>query len=240
MAGVTPFIEAVLFDLDDTLLDGDAAGEAGLRGLLTRCPAVSWPAAVAAWDEAFGQHFPAYLRGEITMAQSRAARIRAWADRMGVPVQAGSEPAWFDWYLAGYEAAWAEFGDVAGCLDALAGLHLGVITNGDGEQQRAKLAALGLDGRLEAVIISGEAGFAKPDARIFELAAAAISVPPHRCLYVGDNRAGDAVGAQAAGMTGVWLNRRGQPAPDDAVPQIASLAELPALVRAGGRPAAPS
>jgi putative hydrolase of the HAD superfamily len=231
---MTPVIEAVLFDLDDTLLDGAAAAASGLRELLNRCPAVSWDAAVAAWDEAFAEHFPPYLRGEVTLARSRAARIRAWADRLGVPVGAGSEPAWFDWYLAGYEAAWARYGDVAGCLDALAGLRLGIITNGDGEQQRAKLAALGLGGRFEAVIASGEAGFAKPDERIFRLAAAAIGVPPQRCLFVGDNRAGDAVGAQAAGMLGVWLNRRAEPAPDDAVPQIASLAELPGLVHAGG------
>jgi putative hydrolase of the HAD superfamily len=239
MAGMSPVIEAVLFDLDDTLLDGAAAAESGLRGLLSRCPAVSWEAAVAAWDEAFAEHFPRYLAGEVTMAQSRAARIRAWADRLGVPVEAGSEPAWFEWYLAGYEASWAGFGDVGGCLDALAGLHLGVITNGDGEQQRAKLAALGLGGRFEAVIASGDAGFAKPDARIFGLAAAAIGVPLERCLFVGDNRAGDAVGAQAAGMLGVWLNRRAEAAPDDAVPQIPSLAELPGLVRAGGGLAAP-
>ena len=233
MAGMTAVIEAVLFDLDDTLLDSAAAGEAGLRGLLARCPAVSWEAAVIAWDEAFAEHFPRYLAGAVTMAQSRAARIRAWADRLGVPVEAGSEPAWFEWYLAGYEAGWAGFADVGGCLDALAGLRLGVITNGDGEQQRAKLAALGLGGRFEVVVVSGDAGFAKPDARIFGLAATAIGVPAERCLFVGDSRAGDAVGAQAAGMLGVWLNRRAQPAPDDAVPQIFSLAELPGLVRAG-------
>lgn len=237
---MTPVIEAVLFDLDDTLLDGAAAAESGLRGLLARCPAVSWEAAAAAWDEAFTEHFPPYLAGEVTMAQSRAARIRAWADRLGVPVEAGSEPAWFEWYLAGYEAGWAGFGDVGGCLDALAGLRLGVITNGDGEQQRAKLAALGLAGRFETVIASGDAGVAKPDARIFGLAAAAIGVPLERCLFVGDNRAGDVVGAQAAGMLGVWLNRRAEAAPDDAVPQISSLAELPGLVRAGGGLAAPA
>jgi putative hydrolase of the HAD superfamily len=240
MAGMTPVIEAVLFDLDDTLLDGATAGESGLRALLARYPALDWEAAVAAWDEAFTEHFPAYLRGELTMAQSRAARIRAWADRLGVPVEAGAEPAWFQWYLAGYEAGWAAFADVGGCLEALAGLRLGVITNGDGEQQRAKLAALGLDGRFEAVIISGDAGFAKPDARIFRLAATAIGVPPGRCLFVGDSRAGDAAGARAAGMLGVWLNRRAEPAPDDEVPQIASLAELPALVRAGGHLASPA
>lgn len=231
---MSPAIEAVLFDLDDTLLDGTAAAAAGLRGLVARCPEVSWAAAVAAWDEAFAEHFPRYLAGEATMAQTRAARIRAWADRLGVAVEAGSEPAWFEWYRAGYEAGWAQFADVGGCLDALAGLRLGVITNGDGEQQRAKLAALGLAGRLAPVIVSGDAGFAKPDPRIFGLAAAALGVPPGRCLMVGDNRAGDAVGAQAAGMVGVWLNRRAEPAPDDAVPQIPSLAALPGLVAGGG------
>jgi putative hydrolase of the HAD superfamily len=234
---MTPGIEAVLFDLDDTLLDGTAAAESGLRGLMGRCPAVSWEAAVAAWDESFNEHFPPYLRGEVTMAQSRAARIRTWADRLGVPVEAGAEPAWFEWYRVGYEAGWAGFADVGACLDALAGLRLAVITNGDGEQQRAKLAALGLDGRFGAVIISGDAGFAKPDPRIFRLAAEALGVPAERCLFVGDNRPGDAVGAQAAGMVGVWLNRRAEPAPDDAVPQISSLAELPGLVRGATRPA---
>ena len=84
------------------------------------------------------------------------------------------------------------------------------------------------------MIVSGDAGFAKPDPRIFGLAAAALGVPPGRCLMVGDNRAGDAVGAQAAGMVGVWLNRRAEPAPDDAVPQIPSLAALPGLVAGGG------
>jgi putative hydrolase of the HAD superfamily len=239
MSGV---IEAVLFDLDDTLLDGDTAGEAGLRTLLTRCPAVAWDAAVAAWDLAFREHFPPFLRGEMTMAQSRAARLRAWADQLAVPVDAGSEAAWFDWYLAGYESGWTRFDDVLACLDALAGLRLGVITNGEGEQQRAKLTALGLDDRFEIVIASADVGFAKPDARIFRLAATALGVPLERSLFIGDNRLGDAVGAQAAGMRGVWLNRRGEPAPDDLVPQIASLAELPALVLAepGERAAGPA
>jgi putative hydrolase of the HAD superfamily len=233
---MNPGIEAVLFDLDDTLLDGTAATAAGMRGLLARCPAGSFEAALAAWDEAFDEHFPRYLRGEVTMAESRAARIRAWAGRLGIAVEAGAEPAWYEWYRVGYEAGWARFADVAGCLDALAGLRLGVITNGDGAQQRAKVAALGLDGRFAAVIISGDAGFAKPDPRIFRLAAEGVGVPPERCLFVGDNRPGDAVGARAAGMTGVWLNRRGEPAPDDVVPQISSLAELPGLVRgAAGR-----
>ena len=237
---MSPAIEAVLFDLDDTLLDGAAAAESGLRRLAARSPGVSWAAAVAAWDEAFAEHFPRYLAGAITMAQSRAARIRTWADRLGVPVEAGAEPEWFEWYRAGYEAGWAGFADVGPCLDALAGLRLGVITNGDGEQQRAKVAALGLAGRFEAVIVSGDAGFAKPDARIFGLAAARVGVPAERCLFIGDNRAGDAVGAQAAGMLGVWLNRRAEPAPDDAVPQISSLAALPGLVRGGGHRADPA
>jgi putative hydrolase of the HAD superfamily len=257
MRGMTAGIEAVLFDLDDTLLDGDAAGQSGLRALLALCPSVDWQAAVAAWDTAFREHFPPYLRGEITMEQSRAARMRAWADLMAIPVRAGAESAWFDWYLAGYQAGWSVFGDVAGCLDALAGLRLGVITNGDGEQQRAKITAIGLDGRFEVVIASGDAGFPKPDPRIFHMAADALGLPPGQCLFVGDNRDGDAVGARAAGMHGVWLNRRseaagddmaaddtagdaaageaaaGDAAADDGVPEITSLAELPGLVLRG-------
>ncbi|WP_067477410.1 HAD family hydrolase [Actinomadura hibisca] len=53
--------------------------------------------------------------------------------------------AWFASYLARYEARWRAFPDVAPALAGLAGLRLGVVTNGEATQQRAKLARLDVD-----------------------------------------------------------------------------------------------
>ena len=231
---MTAVIRAVLFDLDDTLLDGGRAWRSGMDLLLARCPHVNRAAALHAWQAAFREHYPRYLAGELTFGESRVARIRSWAGRLDVTVGTGAELAWFDDYLAGYEAGWTAFGDVAPCLRALAGLRLGVITNGDGDQQRAKLAALNLAAPFEVVIVSGDAGCAKPDPRIFHLAADRLGLAPGQCLYVGDRRDSDALGARAAGMQAVWLNRRAAGAPDDAVPEIATLAELTALLPGSG------
>jgi putative hydrolase of the HAD superfamily len=227
---MTGAIKAVLFDLDDTLLDGGVAWRSGVDRLLARCPEVERAGAFRAWDAVSEEHYPRYLAGELTLEESRVARIRSWAERVQVAVAPGAELSWFADYVAGYEASWIAFDDVTPCLGELEGLRLGVITNGEGDLQRAKLAALGLGTAFDVVIASGDVGCAKPDTRIFHLAAARLGLPPEQCLFVGDRRDIDALGALAAGMQGVWLNRGASSARDDLVREIATLTELSALL----------
>lgn len=238
--------DAVLFDLDDTLLDGEIAWQSGLARLLVRCPDVEPATARSAWDAAFELHFPRYLTGELTFEAHRAERMRSWADLVNVAVPAGAELDWFGDYLSGYEAGWVAYPDVTPCLDELArgGLRLGIVTNGDGVQQRDKLEALGLTRMFPVVVAAGDIGVAKPDKRIFLHATGQLGVPPHRCVFVGDLRDTDALGAAAAGMKGVWLNRGRGPAPSpapapalsrspangDRIAEITSLAELSLLL----------
>jgi putative hydrolase of the HAD superfamily len=226
-------IEAILFDLDDTLLDGATAWRSGMETLLlARCPQLDRSAALDAWDTVFEEYFARYLTGALTFEASRIARVRAWAEVVSVEVASGDELLWFDDYLAGYQAGWAAFDDVGPTLPLLRGFRLGVITNGDGEQQRAKLTALGLGSTFEAVVCSGDVGFAKPDRRIFEAAADRLGLAPDHCLFVGDRRDSDALAALGAGMSAVWLNRKGHPSPDDRVPEIDTLHRLPTLLTA--------
>jgi putative hydrolase of the HAD superfamily len=90
------------------------------------------------------------------------------------------------------------------------------------------------------VIASGDVGVAKPDARIFELAAAAFGVGVGACAYVGDRLRTDAAGADGAGMLGLWLDRPleslGVPVEAGVVPpgvvRLTTLLELPAAVAA--------
>jgi putative hydrolase of the HAD superfamily len=226
--------EAVLFDLDDTLLDGEFAWQSGIARLLIRCPEVEQARARSAWDAAFELHFPRFLSGELTMEAHRAARLRSWADLVGVPVEPGAELDWFGDYLVGYEAGWIAYPDVAPCLEALvrSGLRLGIITNGDSVQQRDKIEALGLTSMFAAVVTVTDLGIAKPDPRIFRHAAERLGVPPQRCVFVGDLRDTDALGAAAVGMKGVWLNRKGAP---DSVPAPVSEAEIAEIASRGGR-----
>jgi putative hydrolase of the HAD superfamily len=97
-----------------------------------------------------------------------------------------------------------EFEPMPGAPEAVAelarlGLRLAVVANWD-VALPGYLEELGLAGYFVTVVTSGEAGVAKPDPRIFELALERLGgVPPSRALHVGDSEA-DELGARAAGM----------------------------------------
>ncbi|WP_238709455.1 HAD family hydrolase [Natronorubrum halophilum] len=79
----------------------------------------------------------------------------------------------------------------------------GVLTNGAGHQQRAKLERHGLEAVVDAVIVSGDVGMRKPDRRIFDRARRAL--PADDYVYVGDSYEEDIVGARDAGFRTVYV-----------------------------------
>ena len=122
------------------------------------------------------------------------------------------------------------FPDAIETLDALGCCRLGVISNGSSARQRQKLASVGILDRFAVVVISEDIGVAKPDPGIFEAACEAVGASPSACVLVGDRLELDALGARDAGLTGVWLDRRGTGGAPASVPTIPRLSELPALV----------
>lgn len=131
------------------------------------------------------------------------------------------------------------FDDVHDLLEAAraAGVPLAIITNGPSDTQRTKVAALGIEPWFRTVVISGEVGVAKPETAIFEAALRGLGVEEQGAWHVGDNLGTDVAGANAAGLTSVWLNRRGalraasHPEPDV---EIRSLSELIPLLAGTG------
>ncbi|XVQ09194.1 HAD family hydrolase [Spirillospora sp. CA-255316] len=241
-------VEAVLFDLDGTLFDHGAAAAGAAAASLPEAD----PAYVARrWIELEDLVYERYLAGELSFAEQRRVRITMLAAELGLgDWDASRADAWIAGYLERYEERWSVFADVAGCLDALAALPgppvLGIITNGNGDQQRAKIAGIGLAGRFPHLVISEEAGAAKPAPEIFHLACRTAGAAAARTAYVGDRLATDALGARAAGLRGIWLDRPvpgtagpgpgpsaapgGDPGGDPGVPRITTLAELPPLL----------
>jgi len=109
---------------------------------------------------------------------------------------------------------------------------VGMITNGLPEAQALKLEGAGLTGRFSPFIASGAVGVAKPDPGIFRAALNYGRVAPDRAVMIGNSDGSDVVGAKAAGLVAVWVNRDGEPRPEGPVPdhEIADLRELPALL----------
>ena len=101
------------------------------------------------------------------------------------------------------------FDDVKGLVDAVkqARVPVALVTNGASDTQREKIDAMGIASWFSAFAISGETGVAKPDRGAFTPALAALGVSGKNVWHVGDSLAADIAGANAAGLTSVWLNR---------------------------------
>ncbi len=113
----------------------------------------------------------------------------------------------FKTYLEMYEENWKPFNDVLPCLKKLSGYKLGIISNGDLNQQSRKLRKIGVKDYFNTIIIAGDLGVAKPDIEIFEIACKQAEVSPKESYYVGDDFDTDILPCIKAKMTGVWINR---------------------------------
>jgi putative hydrolase of the HAD superfamily len=122
------------------------------------------------------------------------------------------------------------FDDVVPVLEKLegAGLELGLISNFE-EWLEDLLAHLDVTRFFEVRVISGVEGMEKPDPAIFHLALDRMGIDPHHAAYVGDNVVYDVEPAEALGMTGVLLDRRGRHEDFGGV-RIASLDALPGVL----------
>jgi len=224
----------IFFDLDGTLLDNDAAVRAGVIVFLEAFRAEfsqDLESFLPRWEAATERHFQSTVSGrKESFWGQRRARMREIFGRDFSDEEADSR---FKVYLAAYEAGWRLYPDVRPCLEALAGRRIGLISNGDGEQQRAKLQRLGLGDTFEVVVISREVDCAKPDRAIFDLAAKQANVAVGDCTYVGDRLEADALGSRDAGMKGIWLNRKMTSiAVPSGISVISELRELPSLLLA--------
>jgi putative hydrolase of the HAD superfamily len=125
---------------------------------------------------------------------------------------------------------WELYADVRPALARLSrpGLTLGVVSDWSSELPDV-LDALGIGQHFSFVLASAAAGAAKPAATFYQLALRLAGVTPREALMVGDSYAADVLGARAAGMDAVLIDRRGAP-PDPDVPVIHELTELETLL----------
>ncbi|MFD8481756.1 HAD family hydrolase [Kitasatospora sp. NPDC059673] len=227
-------IEAVLFDLDGTLMDHDGAAEAAvLAGAVAELAGqpLDRDGLLRFWRELEHREYDRYLAGELTVQQQRRHRALGLARYLGLGEWSDERAdAWFAGYLRRYRRSWRAFPEVPRAIRELgAGRQLGVITNGEGDMQRSKLHAVGLGTLAAHTTASGDAGCAKPAPAIFHLACRALGVAPERAAYVGDRLDVDAQAATEAGLLGIWLEREPTGA-DATVPRVRTLTEVAALL----------
>ena len=135
-------------------------------------------------------------------------------------------------------ATWPEVVVLPGAREVLeelqGGWRLALATNAaasDEKDIRAALARGGLDGFWDVIFCYRSVGHRKPSPEFFVHALESLSLPPSACVMVGDAFDSDIVGANRAGIRGVWLNERdGENREGEMYRTIHRLSDLPAVL----------
>lgn len=193
-----PGLQAIVFDLDDTLYPERAYMLGGFR-------------AVAAWGEKHldipcHQGFSELCRlfGEGV----RGDTFNRWLEAHGInPANWG--PHMVQVYRE-HNPNIAPYPEVPELLQRLRlRYRLGLVSDSYAEVQKRKLAALGLNSCFDALVFSDEWGREawKPDSRPFEIVLERLGVTGPEAVYVADNPNKDFLGARQVGMWTVRVRR---------------------------------
>lgn len=199
-----------MFDIDGTLLDHEGAVIKGIKEIYEQYFRGSSKALkdfINLWAEEHDKYIQRYLDGKISFEEQRILRLKGVFERMGEEIDEETARRYFEFYLDAYQRGWKLYSDVEPCLKGLDGYRLGVLSNGDSDQQRKKLRETGLSEYFEEVVISGDLGISKPDKRIFEEMIELMGVEPPEILYIGDDYEADFLGAYDAGINPCLIDR---------------------------------
>lgn len=186
------------------------------------------------WLFAQASHWPSQVTRALVL--ERAARITR--DVAGLREHVHLETPWptltrliyeylgvrFDAPIAdlelGFWKASVETRPMPGAREALdrlhgAGVRVGVVSNSSFGMPaiRYELEKHRLTDHLSFIMVSADYSVRKPNALLFETAAARLGVSPDATWFVGDRLDRDVIGSKAAGMTAVWFNPDGEPDP---------------------------
>ena len=152
--------------------------------------------------------------------------------RLGIPESAAATLAHAVYDAFGDAARWRAYDDVAPAFERLraSGTKVGIISNWD-TRLEGILDGLGLGVLIDTIVSSAVVGLHKPDPRIFELACERLGVRPERCVHVGDHVYSDVLGARAAGLRPVLIDRHGVGLTAEDVPCLLTLDDLEEALR---------
>jgi len=86
--------------------------------------------------------------------------------------------------------------------------HLGIVSDAQRLYCNPEMRSLRIEDFFDAIVISSNYGFRKPDPRLFHIALAMLDIPASAAAYIGNNYHTDVVGAKAAGLAVAGLIRQ--------------------------------
>lgn len=228
-------LKAVIFDIDNTLYDYDAAHAPAFQALTDyACRALSLtPERFKELHRAAEREVAARCGENCAALHNRLIRYQALLELLGAPI--GHAPVMSRLYWSTLLDAMRPYPGVVEVMVELhrQGLVLGVGTNMTADNQYEKLSRIGALKLVDFIVTSEEVTAEKPDRRLFDWCVRKAGCLAGECAFVGDSLSKDVAGALGAGLRAVWFCPAGDAsqAPEGAA-VIRAMAELPEALAA--------
>lgn len=229
--------KVVYFDLDGTLFDQDHSLRHAMSAIRKRYTALAGSTVeelIEQYNASHQQAYDAYLDKVITYEEADIRKICLFFASLGLP-----EPSLDDvqQFRDAYEAVYrANRRTTAGSVEALVrlrehGYYIGIITNGQVQDQTDKAKAISILHLTDRIITSEEAGCRKPDRRIFQYAVEQLGLNSFEKTYmIGDSADSDIKGALDAQLAAIMYSPTAQDSQrllfGQQIPVIKHLAQL--------------
>jgi putative hydrolase of the HAD superfamily len=182
----------LMLDLDDTLVDRDAAFRQATAAFLAEH---ALPESDLGW----------LMSVDASGYTPRPAVARAIADRYGASLPESAIGDLLDHGAADRVVVTDATRAAIGAAMA-GGWRCAIVTNGPSVQQQAKIRNTGLDRLVHGWAISAEVGHSKPEPEIFRAAAAAAGASLDGAWVIGDSPQADIAGAHGLELRSVWVS----------------------------------
>jgi len=197
--------EIILFDVDDTLFDFDMSEKKALHKTFLE---FKYPTGLVDYRDTYNDISKILWRdlelGNMSLSELAVERFTRLFDQHELDIDA---EVFSRVYL---EKLGTETHPIEGAVEVcekLKGYRLAIITNGFAAVQKARIENSDLRNTFEQIIISEEAGFNKPDKKIFDYTFAKLQITDKKkVLIVGDSLTSDIQGGIDYGIDTCWFN----------------------------------
>lgn len=229
--------EAIIFDLDDTLIVSDATVEQSWREACAIYAEKNPPVdaetirqkirEVAIW---FWSDPDRHREGRNAMDKTRNDIILKALEELNIDDKEGAKEMslWFS------NRRFELIDFFPGALDLLvsvraAGIKLGMLTNGESVMQRRKIDQFKLEPYFDVIQVEGEAGVGKPEPEAYKKILKSLGVTADQAWIVGDNLEWEVIVPKKLGITAIWHNYYGKELPQDTIAPDRTLSEIKEL-----------
>ncbi|WED55490.1 YjjG family noncanonical pyrimidine nucleotidase [Exiguobacterium profundum] len=221
--------EAILFDIDDTLLDFKQSEHVALEQLLASFNVRMTDEVKSRYVDINSGLWRAFERGEVDREEVLIGRHTKLFDSLGLTVDGPQvEQQYRDYLHAGVHM-------IEGALEIVQTLSahypLYIVTNGVTETQFKRLESSGLLPYFQDIFVSDATGSQKPMKPFFDYVFDRIpNVEPEKGLIIGDSVTADIAGGRMYGLDTCWFNPNEVAATIESTYEIRHLNELKSLL----------